>query len=369
MALSKNDVQRLMTDASIEARQEVLAKVAQEYNGLDGRPLSEDEAKLIEDIFRALAHSTEVEIRKTLAENIKNSPNLPKDIALKMASDIADVANPILQYSQVLDDNDLMNVLATTKDVERILAIAKRDNLSETLTTTLLDKNDNTISTTVLNSFGSKISDASYNKIIESQSVNENIVSAILEKGSLSVSVTDKLLKSVSSQIRESLDSKYHVIFENKQLKKEMEKNLELATASIMGQRSANAQHKKLREELHASGKLVPLMALSSCNYQMFEITLSRLARVPLNNLRILLYEHGALGLERLCKKAELPDNLFGVIDITVRALQSFEAEFVEKHRAVIKPKELVQRIKLLAGDKQIDHLDFFISLMKPEQR
>ena len=368
MKLSKQDVERLMKDPSIEARQEVLSKIAEQYNSLEGGSLSADETKIVEDIFRVLAKSAEVEIRKTLAESVKNSSNLPKDIVLKMANDIADVSNPILQYSQVLNDKDLLEIMGSAKEASRVLAIAQRHNLSETMTTALLDQNKEEISSAVLSSFGSKISEESYNKMLEQNQLSEQIVNAMVEKGSLSVTIAEKLLKCVTGKIRESLDEKYQIIFESKQLKKEMEKNLELAAANIMGLRSADAHNRKLLEELQATGKLMPFTALSTANYQMFEVALSRLAHVPLNNVRILIYDHGAPGLQKLCQKAGLPEKLFGVVAIAVRALQTFEAEAATKPKTTIKPKELLDRIQLLTGEQKIDHLDFFIFLMNSAQ-
>lgn len=355
-----------MQDPSLAVRQEILFKIADQYNTLEEGALSDAETKIVEDIFRALARSAEVDIRRTLAEGVKNSTNLPKDIALKMANDIESVSSPILQHSQVLSDSDLMDIMNSSKDAGRALAIARRDNLSEAMTTVLIDKRNDAVTGAVLNSFGSVISEDSYNKILEESALNESIINAMLEKGTLSVKITERLLKQVTGKIRDDLDDKYQVVFENKQLKKEMEKNLELAAESIMGVRAAAAHNKKMLEELHAAGQLLPLTALSTGNFTMFEVSLSRLAHVPLNNVRILIYDHGALGLERLCQKARLPEKLFGVIAIAARALQTFEAEASgKKTKVTCTPKELLDRIKLLAGNKEIDHLDFFISLMK----
>ncbi len=365
MKLSKQDVERLMKDPSTEARQEVLLKIADQYNAIESGTLSKEETEIVEEIFRALARNAEVEIRKTLAESVKNSPNLPKDIAMSMARDIADIANPILQNSQVFDDKDLLEIMKTTQDAGRALAIAQRDNLSEKLTTELLDKNDEDISSAVLSSFGSNISEASYDKMLGQAVMSERIVNAMVEKGSLSVTITEKLLKRVTGHIRESLDEKYQIIFESKQLKKEMEKNLEIAAATMMGVRAADAHNKKLLEELHNTGKLMPFTALSTGNYQMFEVALSRLAHVPLNNVRILIYDHGETGLKRLCQKAGIPEKLWGVIIIAVKALQTIEAEAAKKQNVSRKPKDLVDRIKLLAGNQEIDHIDFFFSIMK----
>lgn len=364
MKLSNQDVEKLLKDPSTQARKEVLSKITDQYNIMDEGSLSGDEAKIVEDIFRVLAKSAEVEIRKTLAESVKNSATLPRDIALTMAKDISEVAIPMLQSSQVLNDDDLLEIINSTQDTERVLAVARRENLSETMTTSLLDKGNEDITKTVLNSYGSNISNNSYQKLMDSTQMSEQIVHAMVEKGSLSVTLTEKLLKRVTGKIRESLDEKYQIIFESKQLKAEMEKNLQAAAAKMMGVRSADSRNRKLMDELQVKGKLGPFTALSMGNYQMFEVTLSRLAYIPLNNVRILLYDHGEAGFKKLYEKAKMPEDLFPLVSLAVRALQTLDAE-APKPVLTHKPKDLFERMKTLAGNQEVNYLDFFVSLMK----
>ena len=186
----------------------------------------------------------------------------------------------------------------------------------------------------------------------------------MVEKGSLSVTLTEKLLKRVTGKIRESLDEKYQIIFESKQMKAEMEKNLQAAAAKMMGVRSADSRNRKLMDELQVKGKLGPFTALSMGNYQMFEVTLSRLAYVPLNNVRILLYDHGAMGFKKLYEKAKMPEDLFPLVSLAVRALQTLDAE-APKPVLTHKPKDLFERMKTLMGNQEVAYLDFFVSLMK----
>jgi uncharacterized protein (DUF2336 family) len=364
MKLSNADVEKLMKYPSTKARQEVLSKITEQYNVLDEGSLTGDEAKIVEDIFRVLAKSAEVEIRKSLAESVKNSATLPRDIALTMAKDISEVAIPMLQSSQVLNDDDLLEIINSTQDTERVIAVAKRENLSEKMTTNLLDKGNEEITKTVLGSYGSNISNASYQKLMDGPEVSEQIVHAMVEKGSLSVTLTEKLLKRVTGKIRESLDEKYQIIFESKQMKAEMEKNLQAAAEKMMGVRSNDARNRKLMDELQVKGKLGPFTALSMGNYQMFEVTISRLAYVPLNNVRILLYDHGSVGFKKLYEKAKMPEDLFNLVSLGVRALQTLDAE-APKPVLTHKPKDMVERMKMLAGNQEIAYMDFFISLIK----
>ena len=78
-ALSKSDVVRLLTDSSPETRADVAAKVARE---VDGRALTAEERAIAEDILRAMSKDAATRVRQALAEELKESPRLPPDLAL-----------------------------------------------------------------------------------------------------------------------------------------------------------------------------------------------------------------------------------------------------------------------------------------------
>ena len=77
---------------------------------------------------------------------------------------------------------------------------------------------------------------------------------------------------------------------------------------------------KKLLKELSDSGRLPPFVALSTGDYTMFEISMARLARLSLNNARILLNDQGDLGFKALYQKARLPDALFDAVSVVFRS-------------------------------------------------
>ena len=53
----------------------------------------------------------EVRVREALAQNLKENPDLPHDVALSLAQDVDQVALPILQFSDVLTDDDLIEII------------------------------------------------------------------------------------------------------------------------------------------------------------------------------------------------------------------------------------------------------------------
>ena len=128
--LTEQDIQRLMRGETPEQRASVAHRLCRRI-ALD--VLSDKEKAFAHEIMGILADDAADLVRRTLSITLRNSPILPRDIALKLARDIESVAIPVLQDSPVFTDEDLIElVLAVT--AAKQAAIANRESLSMTLT-------------------------------------------------------------------------------------------------------------------------------------------------------------------------------------------------------------------------------------------
>jgi uncharacterized protein (DUF2336 family) len=365
--ISKEAVDSLLKDNSPDAKIKVLKDITSLYNeDAAGVALKETELTLIEDIFRTLVKVAEKEVRVVFSNSIKNSPRLPKDIALALVQDIDDVSTPILQASKVLGESDLMKIINSTKYANQLTAIARREYVSKGMSEALVEKNEE-VAETLLTNFGAEISENTYNKILEKSGDSETIIKAMVEKGTMPITVMEKLLGHVNGQMRKDLDEKYHVVFESADVKKEMERGLRDATMRMMGWRTDDALKKKMLRQLSESGRLPPFVALSTGDYTMFEISIARLSRVSLNNVRILLNDRGELGFKGLYEKAQLPDELFEATSVVFQTIQMLDAERQAQHSSQIRfnPEEVIKRMKIVVGTRRIKNLDFLTIMME----
>src|SRR3546814_7658773 len=124
--LTRADVARLLSDPSPRSRAETAAKVAGQ---MAGNTLSPEEMRLAQDIVEAMARDASAVVREALAINLKSSRKLPRDMALMLARDIDQVALPILEFSEVLTDADLVELIRPAKE-DRQMAIARRREVS-----------------------------------------------------------------------------------------------------------------------------------------------------------------------------------------------------------------------------------------------
>jgi uncharacterized protein (DUF2336 family) len=82
-----------------------------------------------EHVFRLLAADGETIVRRVLAESLKAAPQLPRDIALQLATDRPEVASPMLTHSGALSPDDLIGVIRDYPGEHRA-AVARRLSLA-----------------------------------------------------------------------------------------------------------------------------------------------------------------------------------------------------------------------------------------------
>lgn len=121
----------LANDENEDVRAELAVKIARLMPGLSERESSHIFALTIETL-ECLARDAAVRVRAILAEEIKGLDCVPRDIALILARDVnAIVAAPILQYSPLLSDADLIEIIACGQIQQVLTAIASRKPLNE----------------------------------------------------------------------------------------------------------------------------------------------------------------------------------------------------------------------------------------------
>src|SRR5438132_180502 len=121
MQLTPMDVRKLTEEPSSEVRGMLAAKIAMDYRASH---FSANEADIAGDIFRILLKDTEKRVRMALAEELAHCPQVPHDIVLSLANDEAEIAVHVLEYSNVLTEDDLIAIVESTQEVLKLCAIA-----------------------------------------------------------------------------------------------------------------------------------------------------------------------------------------------------------------------------------------------------
>jgi uncharacterized protein (DUF2336 family) len=308
--LSNDDVSRLLTDRSVDARVETAAKLAKQF---EQGELSGKERQLAEEIFRLMVRDAEVRVRQSLAIHLKESSALPHDVAVILAQDVDTVALPILQFSKVLTDSDLIEIVRS-QGVGKQVAIAKRSDVSASVSDALVETHNQEVVVSLVANDSADISEEALQQVVDDFGGNTDIQGSLVQRAKLPVTVTERLLTMVSDQLRQRLVS--HHQLSTSIAGDIITQSRERATITL----SAGADRddvEGLIRQLNANHRLTPsimLRAVCMGDMAFFEAGMAELGEVPLANAQRLIYDGGPIGLKALYDKAKLPEVLFPAI-------------------------------------------------------
>jgi uncharacterized protein (DUF2336 family) len=157
----------LADDEDEDVRAELAVKIARLMPGLSQRESSHIFALTLETL-ECLARDAAVRVRAILAEEIKSLDCIPHNIVLRLARDLNSVvAAPILQYSPLLSDADLIEIIACGQVQEVLSAIASRKPVSEPVSDRLVQSLDVSAVAALLVNSDAKIRKDTMDKIVE----------------------------------------------------------------------------------------------------------------------------------------------------------------------------------------------------------
>ncbi len=120
---------KLAQDGDDQVRYQLADKIGRLVPDLSTEQREQAEALAI-NVLRDLAADQLPKIRAIVSEHLKSSDGVPKDIVLRLAQDLETiVAAPVLQFSPLLSDEDLLEIIAAGRESGALSAIAKRKEL------------------------------------------------------------------------------------------------------------------------------------------------------------------------------------------------------------------------------------------------
>ena len=116
-------------DANILERDQLFRNMAQLYSYVSDR-CDDEQVAQYDEVLCQLAELVEVEARTHVAKLLAPLDRAPGNVVNKLANDEIDVAAPLLEFSNVLSDDDLIEIISHQSEAHRV-AIAGRNNVPE----------------------------------------------------------------------------------------------------------------------------------------------------------------------------------------------------------------------------------------------
>ena len=138
-SLTQDDIRRLIRGDTPEARANVAHKICRRIETMELAPEEQESARQILDL---MCNDAAVLVRRALAVTLRNSPKLPRDIAIKLAKDIGRSGDGGTFIPLALSRQELADMTGTT--IETCIRIMSRWGKEEIVRTdkdgfTLLD--------------------------------------------------------------------------------------------------------------------------------------------------------------------------------------------------------------------------------------
>ena len=348
--LTAKDVAALLADPSAEARAGTAARLASEFQQ---GTLTESERSMVEDIFRIMVKDAELRVRMALAQNLKENPGVPHDVALSLARDVESVSLPILRFSEVLTDEDLIEIVHGRGAAKQV-AIASRPTVSGAVSSALVDTENEDVVTELVANDGAEISAESLHKVVTDFGDREPVQDAMVHRPKLPLTVSERLVTMVSESMKEEL-AKRHELPDDLATDLILQSR-ERAVLSLSGG-SGDDDLIKLIRQLRENGRLTPSIGLRSLcmgDLNFFEASVAELSGVPLANTRQLIQDPGPLGLTEIYQRTGLPPSHFPAVKAAIAVAGETEYDGGENDRERYS-RRMLERILTQYGDLGVE--------------
>ena len=359
--LTEADVLRLLHDPSPASRADAAAKIATHYDAAAN--FGAQERKLAEEIFSIMCRDAEVRVREAIATNLKDCPYLPHDIAHKLANDVDSVSLPVLMFSSVLTDDDLIEIVRSQSE-EKQKAIAARPTVSSDLSDALIETRNEAVVGTLVANEGAVISEKSLQRVLEDFSDSDLVKNSMVARSSLPLEVAERLVTMVSDRLQQELLVRHELSSE--QLSDLILQSREKATLGLISQGAEGQDARRLIVHLYRNGRLTPtilLRALCMGDMEFFESGIAVMSRIPLTHTRQMIHAGDRSIMTSIFDKAELPKPLQPAFAAAVEVADETDYDGGKNDQQRFR-RRLIERIithfddpDVVMGDDNIDYL------------
>jgi uncharacterized protein (DUF2336 family) len=363
MSIEQADIQRLVQEPSPAVRSTIAAKLSGDFNT---NSFTSRENQLAIDIFRLLLRDTAVQVRASIAENLKANPNVPHDIIMKLASDVSDVAVHVLEHSMVLTDEDLQELIAASADVEKWMAIGRREELSAQLCTTLLETRNHKVVTTVVENKTAKVCARDMDVVLSEYRGNQTIMEALVCRGGLSPQFAERVYAVVADKMKRQITRKHMLAWNLTKDAADVARDVAIIRFII-----PHVKQEELFElvgQMHRNKRLsygIMLRSLCHGELRFFEMAMAHVAKMPVTNARSLLLDAGTLGYNAIYNSSVMPSGFAEAMRVIYRT-------------AYVLTEKGTQRIANFAGHmidliyangyhESVENISYFISILKQQ--
>ncbi|MBT7582017.1 MAG: DUF2336 domain-containing protein [Kordiimonadaceae bacterium] len=207
--LSSDGLIELAQNNTKGSKQVLMENISDLFLSREGR-LNEHERVLMNDIMVKLLKNVEKKIRKELSERLAESEDISLELVTMLANDHIEVAQPILEKSSLLKDEDLIETIRNRTDAHR-LAIAIRAHISTEVSSELIEYGSEDVIEALVRNDNAELSQASIDYLVQESRSVDRFQEPLLNRNDLTFELAHKMYWWVSAALRRKIVAEFDV--------------------------------------------------------------------------------------------------------------------------------------------------------------
>lgn len=334
-------------ETSSEKRRDILRNATDAFLS-DGHAISSNEIAALDEVIQNVASDLSSEVRAELSRKISAAPIAFSRTALKFALDDIEVARPVLERSQALSQDDLLQVI-TQKSSDHMMAVTRRDDISERVSNALVERGEDRVVASLLRNRTAKISEVTYEEVARRAETSKVLREPFVHRTGVPLHLLNDVYLKVEAELRRDILRQYESV-SPAELEAAFERSRNRVSKSYGALPPDFDAARREIDMLARQGKLAPSMLASllrqgAAKRTAFVLAFARLADVNYELVEKLIATADLDALAMLCRASGFDRPLFVTIAMLLvgkEAPMAHVKEFGELYHAV--PLEAAQR-------------------------
>lgn len=260
------------------------------------------------EVIEALAQDQATRVRQIVAETLKDVASAPNHVIQRLARDAEEVvACPVLEFSPLLSDQDLLEIIDGGSASGKLSAISRRQGVGELVTDAIVATEDEGAITALLKNGGAQIREDTLDGLLDAAMEVSAWHEPLVRRPQLSRNMARKLASFVAASLLDLLEARKDLDRKTKRaVAKEVKRRLQ-DEEDKEDPESAGETPEKRAQQLFEKGELTDealVRALNGGNRDLVRHGLALRASLPLSLIDHILSAHSAKGVTALAWKA-----------------------------------------------------------------
>lgn len=189
-------------------REHLFRNVAQLFSYVSDR-CDDEQVAQYDEVLCQLAEFVEVEARVHVAKLLAPLERAPGMVVVKLANDVIEVAEPLLRFSTVLSDDDLIDIIVHRSEEHR-LAIASRSGVTDRVSEAIVEHGAKEAVVSLVRNAEAELGQATMRKLISRAANDHDIAEDLRGRAEIDWKSLRGEIDSVAGRVLESLGEVHH---------------------------------------------------------------------------------------------------------------------------------------------------------------